>query len=134
MDIVAWLGWALLSVRGVLWSILWFLIAGWVFTVLQVALLVVLIYFVRYGWQRSPAEVWLRTRSFGHFFWSWLRAREPQTSSSSDVREVVRVREPNGRLDHGTTASETTVRRPHRKSVVRDTEEACRRVALFVGE
>jgi hypothetical protein len=91
MDIVAWLGWALLTVLGVLWSIIWFLISGWVSTLLQVALLVAVIYFLKYGWQRAPAEILRRTRTFGRFFWSWLRAREPQTSAGSDVREVVRV-------------------------------------------
>ena len=89
MDIVAWLGWALLTVLGVLWSIIWFLISGWVSTLLQVALLVAVIYFLKYGWQRAPAEILRRTRTFGRFFWSWLRARE--TSAGSDVREVVRV-------------------------------------------
>jgi hypothetical protein len=32
MDIIAWLGWAVVTVLGVLWSIVWFLISGWVFT------------------------------------------------------------------------------------------------------
>jgi hypothetical protein len=91
MDIVSWLGWALLTVLGALWSLVWFLIAGWVSTLLQIALLVAVIYFLKYGWQRAPTEIWRRTRTFGRFFWGWLRAREPQTSAGSDVREIVRV-------------------------------------------
>ena len=91
MEIVAWLGWAVLAVLGVLWSILWFLISGWISTLLQIALLVATIYFFKYGWQRAPAEIWRRTRSFGRFFWSWLRAREPQANADVHVREVVRV-------------------------------------------
>lgn len=91
MDSVAWLGWALLTVLGVLWSVVWFLIAGWVSTLLQVALLLAVIYFLKYGWQRAPSEIWRRTRSLGRFFWSWLRARELQTTSETNVREVVRV-------------------------------------------
>ena len=90
MDVVAWLAWMLLSVLGIFWSIVWFLVAGWVSTLLQIALLVAVIYFLKYGWQRAPAEIWRRTRTFGHFFWSWLRAREPQTPAGAE-REVVRV-------------------------------------------
>jgi len=91
MDIVSWLGWALLTVLGVLWSVVWFLVAGWVSTLLQIALLVAVIYFLKYGWQRAPAEILRRTRSFGRFSWSWVRAREPQTSPGSDAREIIHV-------------------------------------------
>jgi hypothetical protein len=90
MDILAWLGWALVAALGVLWSLVWFLIAGWVSTLLQITLLVAIIYFFKYGWQRAPSEIWSRSRSFGRFFWRWLRAREPQ-ASSTQVHEVVRV-------------------------------------------
>lgn len=91
MEIVAWLGWAVVVVLGVLWSLVWFLISGWVSTLLQIAFLIATIYLLKYGWQRAPAEIWRRTRSFGRFFWSWLRAREPQTGSDVQVREIVRV-------------------------------------------
>jgi hypothetical protein len=69
----------------------WFLISRWVSTLLQIAVLIATIYFLKYGWQRAPAEILRRTRSFGHFFWSWVRARELQTNSEVHVREVVRV-------------------------------------------
>jgi hypothetical protein len=91
MDIVAWLAWALVALLGVLWSVLWFLMAGWVSTLLQIALLIATVYFLKYGWQRAPAELWRRTRSFGWFFWTWIRAREPHTAGGLEVREVVRV-------------------------------------------
>jgi hypothetical protein len=91
MEIVAWLGLAVATVLGVLWSLMWFLISGWVSTLLQIVVLIATIYFFKYGWQRAPAQIWSRTRSFGRFFWRWLRAREPQTSPDVDVREVVRV-------------------------------------------
>jgi hypothetical protein len=91
MDVVAWLGWALLAFLGVLWSLTWFLISGWVSTLLQIALLIAVIYFFKYGWQRAPAEIWRGTRSFGRFFWSWLRAREPQRSADIEEREIVRI-------------------------------------------
>jgi hypothetical protein len=91
MEIVAWLGWAVVAVLGVLWSLVWLLISGWVSTLLQIAVLIATIYFFKYGWQRAPAEILRRTRSFGRFFWNWLRAREPQTNTDIHVREVVRV-------------------------------------------
>jgi hypothetical protein len=91
MDILAWLWWVLTTVAGLAWSLIWFLIGGWVSTLLQIALLVAVIYFLKYGWQRAPTELWRRTSAFGGFFWSWLRAREPQAGQASQVREVVRV-------------------------------------------
>ena len=91
MEIIAWLGSAILAVLGLLWWLVWFLISGWVSTLLQITLLIATIYFFKYGWQRAPAEILRRTRSFGRFFWSWLRAREPQTSRDLHVREIVRV-------------------------------------------
>jgi hypothetical protein len=91
MEIVAWLGWALVAVLGALWTVVWFLISGWVSTLLQIALLIATIYFFKYGWQRAPPEISRHTRTFGRFFWSWLRAREPQTNPHVAVREVVRV-------------------------------------------
>jgi hypothetical protein len=97
MDILGWLGWALLSILGLLWwlvgflwVVVWFLISGWVSTLLQVALLVAAIFFVKYGWQRAPAELWRRGSTLARFSWNWLRAGEPQ-AASRDVREVVRV-------------------------------------------
>jgi hypothetical protein len=90
MDIMAWLGWTVLAILGVVWSLIWFLLSGWVSTLLQIALLVVTIYFLKYGWQRAPTEIWRRASSFGHFFWGWLRAREPQQHLGGEVRTIVR--------------------------------------------
>ena len=91
MEIVAWLGWAAATVLAVLWSLVWFLISGWVSTLLQIAVLIATIYFLKYGWLRAPAEILRRTSSFGRFFWSWLRAREPQASTDAHPRDVVRI-------------------------------------------
>jgi hypothetical protein len=94
MDIAAWALWALLGLLGILWAVVWFLISGWVSTLLQVALLIVAIFFLKYGWQRAPAELLRRGRSVGGLFWTWMRAREPGAAASGApvrVREVVRV-------------------------------------------
>jgi hypothetical protein len=91
MDVLLWLWWALATTIGLIWGVVWFLISGWVSTLLQVALLIMVIYFLKYGWQRAPAEIWRRSRTFGGFFWNWLRAREPLGAANAEVREVVRV-------------------------------------------
>ena len=54
MDILGWLWWALVSVfglvwwvLGLLWSIVWFLVSGWVSTLLQIAILVAVVLFLK---------------------------------------------------------------------------------------
>jgi hypothetical protein len=106
MDILGWLWWAVASVLGLIWwllglvwSVVWFLISGWVSTLLQIAILVAVIFFLKYGWQRAPAELWRRGSAFGRFAWKWVRAREtePAGAPREVVRErirVVRVKEP----------------------------------------
>lgn len=92
MDIATWLLTSLLWIAGLLWSLVWFLIGGWVSTLLQIAVLVVTIYSLKYGWRRAPFEIWRRSQSFARFFWSWIRAREPDlrpaTDRAADVREI----------------------------------------------
>jgi hypothetical protein len=92
MDVLAWLWWLMVSVVGVVWTVVWFLISGWVSTLLQIAILVIVIYSLKYGWQRAPHEIWKKTSAFGRFFWNWVRAREPGADRApAEVREVVRV-------------------------------------------
>ena len=55
MDILGWLWWVASTLLAGIVSLIWFLISGWVSTLLQVALLVILIYFLKYGWKRAPA-------------------------------------------------------------------------------
>ena len=76
MDILGWLWWLASTLLTGILSLIWFLISGWVSTLLQIALLVIVIYFLKYGWQRAPAEIWKRTRTFAGFFVRWIRARE----------------------------------------------------------
>lgn len=92
MDILAWLWWLVATGLGLAWSLVWFLIGGWVSTLLQIVLLVAVIYYLKYGWQRAPSEIWRRTVSFGSIFWGWVRAREAQPArGTGEIREVVRV-------------------------------------------
>lgn len=90
MEFLGWLFSALLSIAGIVWSLVWFLISGWVSTLLQIAVLVVAIYGFKYGWRRAPYEIWRRTQTFLRFFWNWIRAREPDPRPTGEVREVIR--------------------------------------------
>jgi hypothetical protein len=90
MDVLAWLWWAIAGSLGLVWALIWFLISGWVSTLLQIALLVAVIYYFKYGWQRAPAEIWRRTRSFLGMFWNWLRARDATQAQHSST-QVVRI-------------------------------------------
>jgi hypothetical protein len=94
MDIVAWLWWFLVSVASGLLSLVWLLIGGWVSTLLQLALLILVIYFLKYGWQRAPAEIWRRSRSFARFFAGWIKARDPvdPVAAPQEIR-IVKVKE-----------------------------------------
>lgn len=93
MDILAWLWWALTSVLSIAWSLVWFLLGGWVSTLAQIAVLVGIIFFYKYGWQRAPAEIAARVSTLGRFVWSWMRQRETVTAGAPrvEVREVVRT-------------------------------------------
>lgn len=89
MDVLSWLWLAVTTVAGVVWSLAWFLVGGWVSTLLQIALLIGAIYYFKYGWRRAPVEIWRRTSAFGRFFWSWIRAREAP-AADAPAREVIR--------------------------------------------
>ena len=93
MDILGWLWWVVASAVSLVWSILWFLIGGWVSTLAQIAVLVGIIFFYKYGWQRAPAELAARVSTAGRFVWGWIRQRETGGPASErvEVREVVRT-------------------------------------------
>ena len=95
MEFLAWVWWITATVFGFVLTVFWFLVSGWVSALLQIALLVAVIYFMKYGWQRAPSEIWRRTRSFAGFFVSWIRAREPAMASSPPppTVQVVRTKE-----------------------------------------
>lgn len=90
MDAFSWIIWLLLKLLGLAWSLVWFLVGGWVSALAQIAVIVLVVYALKYGWRRAPIEIWLRTRSFVGFFWSWLRARD-LGAGSVEVRERVRI-------------------------------------------
>ncbi len=93
MDVLAWLWWLISTIVSWIWSIIWFLVSGWVATLFQIALLIAAIFVFKYGWQRAPIEIWSRSQWIGRWIWNWLRATEqPQPAETKVVeREVVRV-------------------------------------------
>jgi len=93
MDILAWLWWLISTILGGVLALIWFLVSGWVSTLLQIALLVIIVYFLKYGWQRAPAEIWRRTRSFTRFFLGWIRARDTTAVPQEAPVRVVKAKE-----------------------------------------
>lgn len=92
MDVLAWIWWVISSVLGFVWSLLWFLIGGWVSALAQVFVVALLIFGMKYGWQRAPFELWARAKTFGQFVWNWVRAKEGGTAQTRvEVRETVRT-------------------------------------------
>lgn len=90
MDVLGWIASTLLSAAGLILSLVWFLISGWVSTLLQITILIFAVYGIKYGWRRAPFEIWRRTQSFLRFFWSWIRARDPDARPDVEIREVIR--------------------------------------------
>lgn len=76
MDLLGWLWWGLTTLISFGWSIVWFLLGGWVATLLQLTIVLGVIFSYKYGWRRAPLELAQRARTFGRFVWGWARARE----------------------------------------------------------
>ncbi|MGQ0673165.1 MAG: hypothetical protein ACT4N2_09850 [Hyphomicrobium sp.] len=92
MTALDWLWWAVTGAIGVVWSLVWFLLGGWVSTLAQIGVIVLVIFGLKYGWRQAPFEVWSRLGSFGRFAWSWVRAKDPgSVPPRVEVREVVRT-------------------------------------------
>ena len=91
MDILGTILWLLAKVLGTLWSVVWFLISGWVSTLAQILVLVAIVYGLKYGWRRAPVEISLALGRLGRFLWGWVRARD-RTAMAGGVatREVIR--------------------------------------------
>jgi hypothetical protein len=90
MDILAWIAWALFGVLRLVWSLVWFLISGWVSTLLQIGVLVAVVFILLYGWQRAPMELWKRGSTFALFVWGWIRTGGGDPSQPPATREVTR--------------------------------------------
>lgn len=91
MDILGTIFWLFAKVLGTLWSIVWFLISGWVSTLLQILVLVAVVYVLKYGWRRAPIEISLALSRVGRFAWGWVRTRDRSIAASSGAtREVIR--------------------------------------------
>lgn len=90
MEVLGWIASSLWSIAAILLQLVWFLIGGWVSTLLQITILIFAIYGMKYGWRRAPFEISRRTGSFLRFFWNWIRAREPDARPDVEVREVIR--------------------------------------------
>ncbi len=90
METIGWIASWLWSIAGLILSLVWFLISGWVSTLLQITVLIFAIYGLKYGWRRAPFEIWRRTQGFLRFFWNWIRARDPDAQPNVEIREVIR--------------------------------------------
>jgi hypothetical protein len=94
MEFLGWLWWALAKLLGLVWSIGWFLLGGWVVTLVQLAVIGFVIYGYKYGWRRAPLEIARHGRTFGGFVWAWMRTRDVASASApakprTELREVV---------------------------------------------
>jgi hypothetical protein len=76
MDVLGWLWWSLSTLLGLGWSLVWFLLGGWVATLAQLAIAVGVVFSYKYGWRRAPLEMASRGKAFARFVWGWMRARE----------------------------------------------------------
>lgn len=91
MDLLGWIGWLLWQIFGLVWSLVWFLLGGWVSTLAQIAVIALVIFGYKYGWRRAPQEILTRGAGFGRFLWAWVRAKEPGSAAAGQtVREVYR--------------------------------------------
>ena len=88
MEILGWIGWALVKIVGFVWAIVWFLLGGWVATLLQIVILVGVIFGLKYGWRRAPGEMIGRGKGFGRFVWAWARARDGQSEPADRTGPV----------------------------------------------
>ena len=100
MDVLGWLWWLLASFVGLVWTVVWFLLGGWVSTLAQIGVIVLLVFGYKYGWRRAPSEVLSRAGGFGRFAWGWLRSREPGAPAAvpTPVQSPARGRRARQRL------------------------------------
>ena len=79
MEILSWLWWLVAKLVGLVWSVVWFLLGGWVATLAQIAVIALVIFGYKYGWRQAPQEMLARAGPLGRYLWSWVRTREAGT-------------------------------------------------------
>lgn len=96
MDIFGWMAWGVTSALWLAWSLVWFLLGGWVSTLAQIAVMVLLVFGYKHGWRRAPRELMTWLSAASRFAWGWLRssgsAAPPVASRSFSERPVDRRR------------------------------------------
>ena len=97
MDVLGWIWWLIASLLKLVFSLVWFLLGGWVSTLAQIAVIVLLIFGYKYGWRRAPQELFSRLGVFGRFSWGWLKARERAPVADPAPSDGKRRRGPRGR-------------------------------------
>lgn len=96
MDILTWLWWGIVKILGLIWSFAWFLLGGWVATLVQLLIIVGIIFAMKYGWRQAPLEMLGRGRGVARFIWAWARMKEPGLARSAQPatpaqRQTVRI-------------------------------------------
>lgn len=76
MEALSWFGWLVAKLVGFAWSIVWFLLGGWVATLAQIAVIALIIFGYKYGWRQAPQEILTRAGPLGRYLWGWVRTRE----------------------------------------------------------
>lgn len=87
MEVLGWLWWLLLKLVGLVWTVVWFLLGGWVSTLAQIGVIALLIYGYKYGWRQAPQEILSRAARFGRLGWTWVRNREVPASAWVEGRD-----------------------------------------------
>jgi hypothetical protein len=98
MDVLGWLWWLVASFIGLLWSVVWFLLGGWVSTLAQIAVIVLVVFGFKYGWRRAPAELMSRTAGFARVAWSWVRSGSGERPSGANSLESSAARRRSQRV------------------------------------
>jgi hypothetical protein len=92
MEIIGWLWWFTSGLLALVFSLVWFLISGWIATLAQIGIVAVLIFSYKYGWRRAPGELLVRVGGLVRRVLGWARVREGGGASGTGCkREKVQV-------------------------------------------
>jgi len=123
MEVLGWLWWLCASLVGLVWSVAWFLLGGWVSTLAQIAVVVLVVFGYKYGWRRAPSELTSRVGNFGRFAWGWIRSGDGSLHRPAlESTEVARPRRPSHRNG-----------RRHQPGDVRINVSTCMTLLMLVG-